>query len=132
MLEDGTINSLIDQLLLYSQAVKFNLNDIYFLTNLLKSLKYMVRDSNKFRLYLYETGAIDACFTFVTEYIKKIDPDEAFQLKFLVSYFLGFLGTIVTNLEKVTTHFKLTFRALSYRWQSLTIYSEMEGTRILV
>ena len=92
----------------------------------------MVRDSNRLRLYLYETGAIDACFTLVTEYIKKIDPDEAFQLKFLVSYFLGFLGTIVTNLEKVTTHFKLTFRALSYRWQSSTIYSEREGTRILV
>ena len=70
MLEDGTINSLIDQLLLYSQAVKFNLNDIYFLTNLLKSLKYMVRDSNRLRLHLYETSAIDACFIFVVKYIK--------------------------------------------------------------
>lgn len=62
----------------------------------------MVRDSNSLRLILYETGVIDACFTLVTKYISQIDQDEAFQLKFMVSYFLGFLGTIVTNLSKVS------------------------------
>ena len=69
---------------------------------MLKSLKYMVRDSHALRHFLLETGVIDACFSIVTRYIKSIGPDEAFQLKFMIGGFLGFLGTLVNNLSKVS------------------------------